>query len=242
MKADDIIIIPDVHGRKFWKEAVEQYPENDIIFLGDYLDQYPAEGISPEEAIANLEEIIAFTKTRPNVTLLMGNHDLHYLCNFGEACRLDYNNSAKIHFMLMDNLWLFRIAAHREVGEKKVIFTHAPILNDWIEDVGETTAPKELVNHLNAMLFKIQKQPWDVEKYLGQISAYRGGFDSFGSPVWADVREIKEGNLLPNVDYSIFAHTQLKSNPIVTPKWACLDCRKAFRLTPDLKITAYDHE
>ena len=45
---EDIIIIPDVHGRKFWREAVEKYPDADTIFLGDYLDPYPAEGISPE--------------------------------------------------------------------------------------------------------------------------------------------------------------------------------------------------
>lgn len=233
--SDDTIVIPDVHGRTFWREAVEMFPENDTIFLGDYLDPYPAEGISSEEAIANLEEIIAYTKTRPNVTLLMGNHDLHYLCNFGEDCRLDYANSAKIHFLLMDNLWLFRIAAYRELNGKTVIFTHAPILNEWIESVGETTAPKELVNHLNAMLFKIQKQPWDVEEYIGQISHYRGGDSTFGSPVWADVREI-DSNIIPTADYSIFAHTQLKSDPIITDRWACIDCRRAFSLTSNLEI------
>lgn len=236
----DILIIPDIHGRTFWKEVVEQNPDHEIIFLGDFLDPYPSEGISPEEAIANLDEIIAYAKPRSNVTLLMGNHDLHYLCNFGEGCRLDYTNSAKIHFMLMDNLWLFRLAAYREVSNKRVMFTHAPILNAWIECVGKTTDPKELVNHLNAMLFKIQTQPWEVEKYLGQISPYRGGDDPFGSPVWADVHEVEEDNLLPTVDLSIFAHTQLKSNPIITPKWACLDCRKAFILTSNLTFVPID--
>ncbi|MDE5880282.1 MAG: hypothetical protein K2H60_01000 [Muribaculaceae bacterium] len=41
----DIIVIPDLHGRTFWKEAVEKYPDADTIFLGDYLDPYPNEGI-----------------------------------------------------------------------------------------------------------------------------------------------------------------------------------------------------
>lgn len=232
---NDIIIIPDVHGRTFWREAVEKYPDNDTIFLGDYLDPYPAEGITSEEAIANLEEIIAYTKTKPNVTLLMGNHDLHYLCNFGEACRLDYANSAKIHFMLMDNLWLFRIAAIREVNGKNVVFTHAPILTDWIDDVGETSDLQTLVNNLNSTLRKIMKQPCEAEDYFGHISEYRGGYLSYGSPVWADVREI-DGNIIPSADLSIFAHTQLKSAPIITDKWACLDCRCAFRLTPSLEI------
>lgn len=232
---EDIIIIPDVHGRKFWREAVEKYPDADTIFLGDYLDPYPAEGISPEEAIANLEEIIAYTKTKPNVTLLMGNHDLHYLCNFGEACRLDYANSAKIHFLLMDNLWLFRLAALREVNGKNVIFTHAPILTEWIEDMHETTNLQLLVNRLNGALSKIMKEPWAVEDYIGQISEYRGGYQNFGSPVWADVREVNN-NIIPTTDFSIFAHTQQESDPIITNTYACLDCRKAFRLTQDLNL------
>lgn len=36
-----ILIVPDIHGRKFWKEPcsnVDKYEK--IIFLGDYLDPY----------------------------------------------------------------------------------------------------------------------------------------------------------------------------------------------------------
>ena len=44
-----ILIIPDVHGRDFWKEPVKQELKNNetsIIFLGDYTDCYPVEIIS----------------------------------------------------------------------------------------------------------------------------------------------------------------------------------------------------
>lgn len=154
----------------------------------------------------------------------MGEHDLHYLCVFKESCRLDFANSAKIHFLLMDNLWLFRIAALREVSGKNVVFTHAPILTDWIDTVEETTELPLLVNHLNATLGKLMKQPWKVEEYL-----------SYGSPIWADIREVND-NIIPTADFSIFAHTQLESAPIITDRWACLDCRRAFRLTPNFEI------
>ena len=40
-----MIIIPDVHGRVFWKEIVKN-SEDKIIFLGDYVDPYPGENIS----------------------------------------------------------------------------------------------------------------------------------------------------------------------------------------------------
>ena len=33
-----LIIIPDIHGRPFWRRAVEEYPGEEFIFLGDYLD------------------------------------------------------------------------------------------------------------------------------------------------------------------------------------------------------------
>ena len=42
---NDLIIIPDIHGRTFWKEAIQKYPNSKTIFLGDYLDPYPHEGI-----------------------------------------------------------------------------------------------------------------------------------------------------------------------------------------------------
>ena len=40
-----VLVIPDVHGRKFWKEAINKfskdiYPDLNIIFLGDYVDPY----------------------------------------------------------------------------------------------------------------------------------------------------------------------------------------------------------
>ena len=81
------IVIPDVHGRKFWRDVVKGNEDERIIFLGDYLDPYSEEGITPEDAYNELLDIIAFKKEHPdNVTLLLGNHDLGYLdsniCSF----------------------------------------------------------------------------------------------------------------------------------------------------------------
>ena len=35
----NILIIPDIHGRTFWKECIKCECD-EIIFLGDYLDPY----------------------------------------------------------------------------------------------------------------------------------------------------------------------------------------------------------
>ena len=73
-----ILIIPDVHGRQFWKTPLQQGPDRwkKIVFLGDYVDPYPHEGITPEEAIEVLKEIIALKKLWPDkIILLVGNHN-----------------------------------------------------------------------------------------------------------------------------------------------------------------------
>ena len=232
----DIIIIPDVHGRSFWRPAVERCPDADIIFLGDYTDPYPVEGISSEQAIDNFAAIVAFAKIHENCQLLLGNHDLHYLCDFGEGCRQDYLNSGRIRAILKENLGLFRIMTYREISGKTIVFSHAPILDKWLISMGETENIKLLYDRMKVLLNRIEDKPWEVENYLGQISMYRGGFYDFGSPVWADVRELLVYNVIKSADFSVFGHTQQANDPIITGKWACLDCRKAFLLTSDMEI------
>ena len=74
-----IIIIPDVHGCSFWREPSEKYRQADFVFLGDYLDPYPEDNIRDDDAFQGLVDIVAFKKAYPDrVTLLWGNHDLHY--------------------------------------------------------------------------------------------------------------------------------------------------------------------
>ena len=79
----ELLIIPDVHGRGFWKEAVRGENYEKIIFLGDYADPYDLEGIYDDMAIDNFESIIALKQQYPDkVVLLLGNHDLHYYSEY----------------------------------------------------------------------------------------------------------------------------------------------------------------
>lgn len=232
----EILIIPDVHGRSFWKEAVRRYPDSDTIFLGDYHDPYPRDGISEGQSLSNLMELMEYTAEHSDCHLLLGNHDLHYLCNTGEACRLDYDNYDAVRHILLDNLPRMAIATTRDIGGRTVLFSHAPILSGWIKAVGETDHLSTLIEHLNGLLETINTDPKGIETMLGHISPCRGGYDKVGSPVWADMREIAGDNTVPpTADYSIFGHTQLLQASI-TPRWADLDCRKAFILTPNLKL------
>ena len=76
-----IIIIPDIHGRDFWRWTVTHRKEEDsVVFLGDYLDPYEDEWIYWSDAYKGLLDIIELKRANPEkVVLLLGNHDLHYL-------------------------------------------------------------------------------------------------------------------------------------------------------------------
>ena len=71
-----VLIIPDIHGRIFWMEDVATLMADidshaiDVVFLGDYIDPYPQEDITDEQAINGFREIIGFARDRDNVHLL----------------------------------------------------------------------------------------------------------------------------------------------------------------------------
>lgn len=221
-----MIIIPDVHGRVFWKEIVKN-SEDKIIFLGDYVDPYPGENISLTGALDNLSEIIDYKKSNPSkVILLLGNHDFMYMDSEHNkySCRHDFENEPKITKLLMNNRDLFQMNYSIEVKNKLYIFSHAGILKPWIEKY------KKLFGEFPGSLDKINElyKKWDPEfiSSLLEISYYRGGWSDFGSMIWSDVREHSvscEENI-----YQIFGHTQLKDKPIIEKHFADLDCRRPF--------------
>ena len=231
-----ILIIPDVHGRRFWKHAVEKYPEMETIFLGDYHDPYPYEGISNAVSLKNFEEIIGHAKTHPNCKLLIGNHDLHYLIDI-DGCRKDYSNEPIVRKLILNNIELFDIAALRTMEGRKYLFSHAPVLMEWIHETGESENAELLVTRLNRYFHDIGNNTEELQKLLDRVSRYRGGWHAWGSPIWSDLYEIYEsgGRLIESADYSIFGHSQLK-RPLITKECACLDTHNAYILSPDGEI------
>ena len=92
---------------------------------------------------------------------------------------------------------------------------------------------KKLPKYANVeRLYKEEK--WQLLDYLRYISRLRGGFNPYGSCIWCDVREWLRDNALVNSNsYQIFGHTQLREEPIITDKIACLDCRRGFFVKKD---------
>ena len=68
-----IIILGDIHGRKCWKDILDNEQYDLVVFLGDYVSTH--QDISEEAQIENLKDILEFKEANPNkVILLRGNH------------------------------------------------------------------------------------------------------------------------------------------------------------------------
>jgi predicted phosphodiesterase len=248
------LIIPDIHGRQFWKNAVSQYEDKveKVIFLGDYLDPYECEGITRKNAIRNFEEIIDYKINNKNkVVLLLGNHDLHYWSKeFHTRSRYDSSNAYHIIEDFKTHRSLFELAHEETIGNKKYLFSHAGLMNSWVER-NKKVIDEITPDSLTRLLYSA-----NGIRALTDVSSYRTWFgEDSGSIVWSDVREkidlddSIEYNIIPNddsivkeYDYQIFGHTQQSKNPMITDKWACLDCRKAFILDENGVLTQVTEE
>ena len=84
-----VLVIPDCHGRKFWRQAIANNIDkvDKIIFLGDYLDPYSYEieehpelmecdnFYDSQSLLKMLEDIVSLKKNEPDkYVLLTGNH------------------------------------------------------------------------------------------------------------------------------------------------------------------------
>lgn len=67
-----ILTIPDLHGKTVWKNVFDTNYDR-IIFLGDYVDDFPP--TTDGEILDNLFKIIEIKKAFPEkIILLWGNH------------------------------------------------------------------------------------------------------------------------------------------------------------------------
>ena len=180
-----LLIIPDVHGRDFWKEAVDCNKYERIVFLGDYTDPYDIEGITNEGAVDNFESIIAFKQNNPDkVVLLLGNHDLHYYSDYyyelAGGVRYDPISAIILQRLFQDNSQYFQLAWETDWGNKHYLFSHAGITMSWfMRNLHQIQKPD--ATHLNRLL----KTNEGLET-LAQVGAIRWGPYPSGSAVWAD--------------------------------------------------------
>lgn len=209
-----VLILPDIHGRKFWVKPCENIDKYDkVVFLGDYFDPYDFENIDFNDCIDNFKEIIKLKEKYPNkVVLLLGNHDMPYSSNHYYHfsmwhCRHSSTFHDKIAKLFDDNKSYFEIAH----VEKDVLFTHAGVESGWLEKV--VKCQETDINKICDILNELPKTVDGLEK-LYSITRERGGRDKYGSCIWADVHDLlwdvdsinEERKPIHNIK-QIFGHT-----------------------------------
>ncbi len=211
-----VLCIPDVHGRDKWKDPCKAFLEEEegiIIFLGDYVDAY---GISDDDMINNLADIILLKQTYPDrVILLLGNHDFPYI-NSRYSCS---GNRPRIMLALSglyrSNLNLFQMAYQVH----NTLFVHAGLTTDWldynnvlIERQLVKTLPEYLEDNTYADLLNMLFQGPE-RSILYHVSGIHGGYDYWDGPVWVRPSQLIQG--LPQGLSQVVGHTHVPKTTVV---------------------------
>ena len=278
------LIIPDVHCRDFYKDplmyVLEQLPDVNIVFLGDYLDGYPyewMEGMSgryscdyQKKGVENLKEIISLKKRYPErITLLLGNHDLTYI--YGKKfceCRTDYINWCEILNLFKENIDLFKLCHDEIINDKRIVYSHSGFNKMWEEtmchvlNIKKDTDKDEPINcdEINIRFHESVKFYYEddnkqfmhkdeIYDVLSDISYLRGGWTSYGSIVWGDIRDFSDSYIdeklinetLFNDVIQIVGHTQLNDKAVsIRGKIFDLDVRQCFYIDDKANVRYYN--
>ena len=225
-----ILVVPDVHGRTFWRKVLDS--DLPVVFLGDYMDPYY--GVTYDQAFKEFCDIIEFAKQRPDdVTLLVGNHDAHYVGLSYDLSRFDYSHAWDLHKIYKDNEVLFA-AAHRT---NNALFTHAGVRKAWLEHHYMSGDPDIVSNYINSklkfddeLIIPSYYETGDSKSPISDIGRSRGGYAPFGGPLWCDVTEIYHDCAFQGQLTQIFGHTQLRETGSFVPgsDFYCCDSREVF--------------
>ena len=244
-----ILIIPDVHGRDFWKEPVKKVLEDTnahIVYIGDYTDGYHTEWGSNfdyrQHTVDNFKEIIEIKKQNSDrITLLLGNHDCGYAIS-DTICssRMDRTHLSELKELFRENRELFQIAEECDIAGRHLIFSHAGILKGWTRSVWGDEVDDTDFNVVSRLNNAWLDNDWNILDRLGDYDIYRGwGGYQYGSPVWSDIRSWVRVTPDETYGFNIVGHTQL-DRQLVLDQIADLDCRKAFYLDDQGVLRSYD--
>lgn len=253
---NNIIIVPDVHCRGFYKEVLN-VKDKKVVFLGDYMDPYHYEGTTDEQGVENLKEIFDYARNNKNVTLLAGNHDCSWIWSWLGWERTHYEHYHTLHKLYRDNIDLL----HPCLQVEDVLFTHAGVSGGWIEAMNRSfelegsdfrlTKDNVIPYIENEFTIELKNDLADHPRIYGGtlrspifcVGRSRGGNAPYGGPFWSDFnydyRDPENWNLT-----QIFSHTQREETGSVGRKGNgyCVDSRAIFEYDPKSQIISLWHE
>ncbi len=206
-----ILAIGDIHGNSIWERIVAAHPEVDhIVFIGDYFDSF---WIEPAEQLTNFNKILQLKASRPDeVTLLIGNHDYHYL-TYVQSQFSGYE--AFTQFSLRNKIDDLLKSRNLEVGfyGNGKLFTHAGITQTWADKWGIDATPAQLPDQLYELLYH-QPRAFDFHPLQSSFRYDPSGDDVWQGPLWVRPKSL---HLDAYCDSQIFGHTEVLKHKGIQP-------------------------
>ena len=191
-----IVVIGDIHGHVSWKKIIELNPDaTEFVFIGDYFDSF---SVSHVEQIYNYKEIIAWKEsTDVKVTMLIGNHDFHYMSDCGGRYG-GYNvwHAPEIGELLKETKEHLQVAYQVD----KFLFTHAGVSKEWYDtNFPEGGNIPEQINDL---------WRWDKRSF-NHTGMEMYGDDPGEGPMWIRPRALRSSMLDENI-VQVVGHTHMR--------------------------------
>lgn len=180
------LVLGDMHGRFDCVRAIYEREQPDsVVMLGDYVDSH--EPISDMDQYCAVFELLDLRDKhiesgRGEFTLLIGNHDFHYL--YGDPLRERYTQWDDTRVKWANDV--FDMLVERDVlkavhidNEHRTVFSHAGITNTWLR---ENNLRLEDINPL----LKSDLEPFRFYRYGPPT-----GYCVENSPIWVRPNALK---------------------------------------------------
>lgn len=164
-----IICVGDLHGKIEIAEGLLQDKEQEIIFIGDFLDSFDR---TTMDQLKLLHIVLEAVNTRDNVSTLMGNHELSYLEPSYQCSGFNWTVDAQL---TVDVKQMMRQQLNTWIEREGFLLTHAGVTKPWIPGKQQDTPIAYLEIAPNEALY--------------QIGHSRGGSYNVGGPLWCDYHD-----------------------------------------------------
>ena len=207
-----LLVVGDIHGLSTWKQVVAAHPEADrVLFVGDYFDAFDVSGA---DQLRNFDEVLAFRQNQPSgrVTLLIGNHDYHYLSyvverfsGYGFATQRALR--FRIDGLVKDNT----LVAGAYVDGR--LYTHAGVTKTWAADWDIDAAPSDLPAALDELLHH-RPIAFTFQPPQNYVDYDPSGDSVWQGPLWVRPRSLRRDAYCAG---QVFGHTVLPKGVNIEP-------------------------
>ncbi len=224
-----ILVLGDIHGRLHWLDIISKENPDKVIFLGDYVSTH--EGISAEQQMSNLEDILNYKNENSNkVVLLRGNHDLQMLgyswaqCSGWDPEVYKGMQSMKDRFLKLTQ-WVYIIP------ETNIVCSHAGIGEYFLQECNKRTQSEhrstlEQISEINRLV------PSELFGFTScRISDYTGESSTQPCTWIRPYTLLREG--VKNIIH-IVGHTPIKH--ICNVKDKCIKLREKYHIDENEQI------